>query len=221
MVFKDRQEAGRQLGEKLKDYAGKDTLVLALPRGGVVVGYEVAKILHAPLDVIITRKIGAPSAPEYAIGAVAENGEVLLNDQEIRLLGIPRRYIQDEIERQKGEIERRVKLYRGGRRLPNLGGKRVILVDDGIATGFTMKTSIQAVRAENPREIVLAVPVAPPEVIDELASMVDAVVCLATPSPFIAVGAWYRSFEQTTDDEVKSLLAAAHKTALRQEPPQH
>ena len=216
MLFKDRREAGKRLAEELKSYAGKDTIVLALPRGGVVIGFEVAKALQVPLDVIITRKIGAPTAPEYAIGAVAENGEVLLNDEEIRLLGISRRYIDEEIRRQKIEIERRIGLYRGGKRLPSLSGKRVILVDDGIATGFTVKTSIRAVRAENPRELVLAVPVAPAEVIDELAPLVDAVVCLATPSPFIAVGAWYRSFEQTTDDEVRSLLDAARRAPRRQ-----
>ncbi len=199
MLFKNRSEAGMLLADALKGYAGPDTIVLALPRGGVVVGYEVAKALRAPLDVIITRKIGAPGIPEYAIGAVAENGEVLLNDEEIK--------------HQKSEIERRKILYRGGRQLPSLKGRRVILVDDGIATGFTVKTSIRAVRAEKPREIVLAVPVAPDDVIDELAATVDAVVCLATPQPFIAVGAWYQRFEQTTDDEVKSILAATGKAS--------
>ena len=213
MLFKNRSEAGMLLADALKGYAGPDTIVLALPRGGVVVGYEVAKALRAPLDVIITRKIGAPGIPEYAIGAVAENGEVLLNDEEIKLLAVSPSYLREEIKHQKSEIERRKILYRGGRQLPSLKGRRVILVDDGIATGFTVKTSIRAVRAEKPREIVLAVPVAPDDVIDELAATVDAVVCLATPQPFIAVGAWYQRFEQTTDDEVKSILAATGKAS--------
>lgn len=215
MLFKDRSEAGRMLAEQLRDYSGERTVVLALPRGGVVVGYEVAMALRVPLDVIITRKIGAPGVPEYAIGAVAENGEVLLNDEEIRAMGISPRYLQEEIKRQEAEIERRIQMYRGGRRLPKLNGRTVVLVDDGIATGFTVKTSIKALRAENPRQVVLAVPVAPREVIDELSETVDAAVYLATPSPFVAVGAWYENFEQTTDEEVKSLLAAAHRPSAR------
>lgn len=215
MLFANRSEAGKQLAERLRNYAGEGTIVLALPRGGVVVGYEVARVLRLPLDVIITRKIGAPGAPEYAIGAVAENGEVLLNDAEIRLMGISQKYIEEEIARQRAEIERRKDLYRGGKPFPRLTGRRVILVDDGIATGFTVRTSIKAIMAEKPLELVLAVPVAPAEAIDELAAMVDAVVCLDTPSPFIAVGAWYRSFEQTTDEEVGALLAAVRNPSPR------
>lgn len=218
MLFKNRIESGKALAERLANYAGKGTIVLALPRGGVVVGYEVAKALCVPLDVIITKKIGAPGAPEYAIGAVAENGQALLNDEEIRLMGISPRYIQEEIRRKKEEIEHRIDLYRGGKRLRKLKGLRVILVDDGIATGFTVQTALRAIKAENPREIILAVPVAPLEVVDDLTQMVDTVVCLATPSPFIAVGAWYGTFEQTTDEEVKSLLDAARKEYARCRP---
>lgn len=211
MLFEDRHEAGRQLARQLGSYRGKNAIVLALPRGGVVVGYEVAKALDLPLDVIITRKIGAPGNPEYAIGAVAETGDVQLNQEEIRLYGISSQYVNTEIKRQRQEIERRVQLYRGGRRLPNVRDKIVIIVDDGIATGFTMRASIRAIKAEQPEKIVLAVPVAPPDVLDEMRREVDEVVCLATPEPFFAVGAWYRHFEQTTDEEVRDYLAEVRK----------
>lgn len=214
MLFQDRREAGQKLAKQLEMYRGKRAIVLALPRGGVVVGYEVAKALNLPLDVIITRKIGAPGNPEYAIGAVAETGDVQLNQEEIRLFGISPQYVNDEIRRQKQEIERRVQLYRGGRRLPSVRNKIVIVVDDGIATGFTMRASIRALKVEEPKKIVLAVPVAPPDVLDEMRKEVDEAVCLATPEPFFAVGAWYRHFEQTTDEEVRDYLAAARKDRL-------
>ncbi len=214
MLFQDRHEAGQKLAKQLEMYRGKRAIVLALPRGGVVVGYEVAKALNLPLDVIITRKIGAPGNPEYAIGAVAETGDVQLNQEEIRLFGISPQYVNDEIRRQRQEIERRVQLYRGGRRLPSVRNKIVIVVDDGIATGFTMRASIRALKVEEPKKIVLAVPVAPPDVLDEMRKEVDEAVCLATPEPFFAVGAWYRHFEQTTDEEVRDYLAAARKDRL-------
>ncbi len=216
MLFEDRHDAGKQLAQQLEEYRGKNAIVLALPRGGVVVGYEVAKELNLPLDVIVTRKIGAPGNPEYAIGAVTETGDVQLNQEEIRLYGISRQYVDEEIRRQKQEIERRVQLYRGGRRMPSVWDKIAIVVDDGIATGFTMRASIRALKAEQPKKIVLAVPVAPPDVLDELRTEVDEVVCLETKEPFFAVGAWYRHFEQTTDEEVRDYLIMAKRPGLKQ-----
>ncbi|MCL5263764.1 MAG: phosphoribosyltransferase [Chloroflexi bacterium] len=213
-MFQDRHDAGRQLAQALKRYKGQNIIVIALPRGGVAVGYEVAKALDAPLDVVVTRKIGAPGNPEYAIGAVAETGDVQLNQEEIRLYGIPRRYVDEEIANQKREIERRVQMYRGGRRLPDLRDKTVIVVDDGIATGFTMRASLKAARAQQPKELVLAVPVAPPDVLDNIRPDVDDVVCLSTPEPFFAVGAWYRHFEQMSDEEVRKYLTAARRGSL-------
>lgn len=215
MLFRDRHDAGVKLAKRLEKYRGKNAIVIALPRGGVVVGYEVAKTLDLPLDIVITRKIGAPGNPEYAIGAVAETGDVQLNQEEVRLFGISRQYIDEEIKKLKQEIERRVQLYRGGRRMPSVYDRVVIIVDDGIATGFTMRTSIRAIRSDNPSKIVLAVPVAPPDVLDEMRAEVDEVVCLATPEPFFAVGAWYKHFEQTTDEEVRNYLEDARKEKLK------
>jgi len=209
VLFGDRHEAGRRLARCLEEYRGADAVVLGLPRGGVVVGAEIAGALGLPLDVIISRKIGAPGNPEYAIGAVAENGEVQLNEAEIAAFGISRRYIHDQVQQELREIERRIQLYRAGRKLLDLEGRTVILVDDGIATGFTVMVAIKAVRAERPRKVVLAVPVAPPESIEELQPQVDQLVCLATPVPFLAVGRFYRRFEQVSDEEVTQYLAAS------------
>ncbi|MCL4458628.1 MAG: phosphoribosyltransferase [Chloroflexi bacterium] len=207
MLFADRHEAGQRLSQELQEYQGMDAIILALPRGGVVVGHEVAKSLGLPLDVFITRKIGAPGNPEYAIGAIAENGEVQLNEEEITAYGIPHQYIELEIERQKEEIAQRIALYRGGRPPPNPRDKTVILVDDGIATGFTMLTTIRAIKAAGAERLVLAIPVAPPVVVSELEQQVDRIVCLATPEPFWAVGRFYLNFEQISDDEVKRYLS--------------
>lgn len=206
MIFEDRQEAGRQLALALADYKDSNAIVLALPRGGVVVGYEVAKALHLQLDVVITRKVGAPGNPEYAIGAVSETGDVQLNDEEIAYLGIPSSYVKEEVAQQHREIARRAQLYRGGRPLPELRGRPVIVVDDGIATGFTMLATVRALRSRQPSQLVVAVPVAPPSTVASLEAEVDKVVCLYTPEPFMAVGAWYRNFEQVTDDEVRGYL---------------
>ncbi len=203
------------MAARLAEFRSKKAIVIAVPRGGVVVGYEVANDLNLPLDVIVTRKIGAPDNPEYAIGAVAETGAVLLNEEEIRNFGLSRLYVERETDRQMEEIRRRVQLYRGGRGFPVVRGRTVILVDDGIATGFTLRTAIKAIRSLGPRELVLAVPVAPPDVIGDFEREVDRTVCLATPSPFFAVGAWYRHFEQTTDEEVQRYLAAATGKATR------
>jgi putative phosphoribosyl transferase len=209
MLFADRRDAGRRLAAALADLRGRDVLVLAIPRGGVEVGFEIARALGAPLDVILTHKVGAPGNPEYAIGAVSEIGEVELNEREIRLAGIPRAAVEAEIAHQRAEIERRKALYRGGRPLPPLAGRVVIVTDDGVATGFTIGAALRAVRGAQPAELVLAVPVAPPEALAELAPLADRVVCLATPEPFHAVGLWYQVFDQTSDEQVKALLAAA------------
>ena len=206
MIFADRREAGRRLAPELADLQGQDAIVLALPRGGVIVGCEVARALDLELDVIITRKIGAPGNPEYAIGAISEAGEPQLNQEEIAFLGIPASYVNREVEAQRREIERRALLYRGGRALPKLAGRVVILVDDGIATGFTVLATIRALKAHSPARIVLAVPVAPLSTVAALRREVDRVVCVATPEPFMAVGAWYRHFDQVSDEEVRACL---------------
>jgi len=211
MRFEDRREAGRRLAAALERYRGSNAIVLALPRGGVAVGYEVATQLELPLDVFIVRKVGAPGDPEFGIGALAETGAVQINQQVVRLYGISPAYVQQEIERQKEEIRRRQLAYRGDRALPNLKGRTVLVVDDGIATGYTALAGIRAIWAESPREVILAVPVAPPEAAEQLRPEVTEMVCLETPSPFYAVGAWYTDFAQTTDDEVRSLLEAANR----------
>lgn len=207
MLFRDRHEAGKLLAQKLLDFKGNpDAVVLGIPRGGVVVAYEVAKALGLPLDVFIARKIGAPGNPELAIGAVASDGTVILDELSINFMGVPRRYIEKEIERQKEEISKRLLAYRGGREGYSLQGKIVILVDDGVATGATTIASLRAIRASNPSQLILAVPVAPPDTVEKLRHEADKVICLYTPSPFWAVGAFYLNFEQTTDEEVQALL---------------
>lgn len=211
MLFADRPDAGRRLAAALADYRGRDVIVLAIPRGGVEVGFEIARALSVPLDVILTHKVGAPQNPEYAIGVVSEIGQVELNEAEIRTAGLPRAEVAAEIARQRAEIERRKALYRGGRPLPPLAGRIVIVADDGIATGFTVAGALRAVRSAEPAELVLAVPVAPPETLAQLAALADRVVCLETPEPFFAVGLWYREFGQTCDERVSALLVAANE----------
>ncbi len=207
--FRDRRQAGRLLARILSHLEERSPIVLALPRGGVVVGYEISRILGLPLDVIITRKIGAPDNPEYAIGAVAENGEVLLNRDEIDALGASQNYIDAEIRHQQQEIARRVDLYRGGRGLTVLRDRIAVIVDDGVATGFTTATAIEAVRSEHPQKIHLAVPTAPRDTLAWLAGLADEVVCLDTPEPFLAVGRFYVNFSQVTDEEVRRYLEEA------------
>jgi len=206
MIFKNRNEAGRLLAERLKLYQDKNAIVLAIPRGGVVVGYEVAKVLKAPLDVIISRKIGAPYNPELAIGAVSSTGEVILDHSLVSQLGVGESYIASEVEQQKAEIERRMRAYRGSRPPLELKGKVVILVDDGVATGSTMLAAIKSVKSSQPQEVVLALPVGPSDAIQRLSEEVDRTVCLSTPEPFFAVGQFYRDWPQTTDQEVVRLL---------------
>jgi len=211
MIFENRLEAGRRLAARLECYRGPDTIVLAIPRGGVVVGCQVASALGVPLDVVIPRKIGAPGQPELAIGAIGDDVSALDEDT-IRYLGVSEAYIRDEIERQRREIERRWRLYHGDRPFPNVEGKTVILVDDGVATGYTTIAAARTIRKKNPAKLVLAVPVAPPESVARLRPEVDELVVLETPEPFFSVGSWYYEFEQTTDEEVIDLLRRAEES---------
>src|SRR5665647_3307816 len=197
--FGDRVDAGKRLASALKNFSGKKGIVLAIPRGGVVVGFEIAKALNLPLDVIIPRKIGAPDNPELAIGAVAEDGTEILDSNLIKYLGVSREYIKEE-------IERRLKLYRQDTSYPDLKGLDVIVVDDGIATGSTMKAALASVKNRGAASITVAVPVGPPSTIEELEKMADRVVCLYTPEFFQAIGEFYKDFSQTSDEEVIGLL---------------
>jgi len=205
-VFKDRSEAGKRLVQLMKELKGKDLVVLAIPRGGVVVGYEIAKELKAKLDVIIPRKIGAPLDPELAIGAIGEDGTLYLMENLVDQLGVSKEYIEEEVERQMREIKRRALKYRGEREALDIKGKTVILVDDGLATGATMKAAIMQVKKREPKEIFVAVPVSPKDTLLEISKMVDKVYCLATPEPFYAIGQFYRNFEQVSDEVVIKLL---------------
>jgi erythromycin esterase-like protein/predicted phosphoribosyltransferase len=209
-LFRDRREAGRLLAEKLAAYANRpDVLVLALPRGGVPVAYEVARKLGAPLDAFVVRKLGVPGYEELAMGAVATGGVRVLNGQLVERLGIPEQMIDAVAARERQELARRERLYRGGRPPPDVRGRTVILVDDGLATGATMQAAIEALRQQNPARIVVAVPTASPETCEEMKTKADEVICAMTPEPFHAVGRWYQNFSQTTDEEVHDLLARA------------
>jgi putative phosphoribosyl transferase len=206
-MFRNRSEAGSRLAARLDRYRDRDdVIVLALPRGGVVTGFEIARKIGAPLDVLIVRKIGFPSQPELAAGAVAETGSVVLNKDILAMGGLSEKSLQPEIDRQKNEIARRIAMYRAGRALSNLEGKTVVLVDDGVATGATMKAAISALKREKIATLVLALPVGPPETVEVLRTMVDEFICLETPLYFMAVGAHYSDFTQVTDEEVVELL---------------
>jgi putative phosphoribosyl transferase len=208
--FTNRTEAGRQLAVDLKEYAGReDALVLALPRGGVPVAFEVARALGLPMDLFLVRKLGVPGHEELAMGAIASGGVRVLNEEVVRMFSPPEDTIARVAAQEQEELERRERAYRGGRRDLRLEGKTVILVDDGLATGSTMRAAAQAVRAQDPARIVVAVPVAAAETCDELRGEVDEVVCTLTPEPFRAVGIWYDDFAQTTDEEVRDLLRRA------------
>ncbi len=208
--FDDRAAAGRKLGHALSRYVHQpDTIVLALPRGGVPVGYEVARALCAPLDVFVVRKLGVPGHQELAMGAVASGGVRILNEDVIGSLCIPMATIDLVTAVEQRELARREAAYRDGRPDPQIAGKTVILVDDGLATGSTMRAAVAAVRQHQPATVVVAVPVASPDVRAEFQALVDDVVCLETPEHFYAVGLWYNNFSQTTDDEVRKLLARA------------
>ena len=216
VVFKSRLEAGQQLAEKLKKYK-ENAIVLAIPRGGVVVGAEIARKLKCPLDVIITRKMGAPNNPELAIGATTSKGGLVLDRELIDRLGVTQAYLHREHLEQIAEARRREKLYLpavrqglGGQE-PEILGKRAILVDDGIATGATIEAAVNAIKESFPEKIIVAVPVAPSEIVAELRKMVDDLIVLATPDPFFAIGEFYEDFPQVTDEEVISLLQKIDK----------
>jgi putative phosphoribosyl transferase len=211
MRFRDRAHAGRVLGERLRDgYAGTaNVLVLGLPRGGVPVAFEVARVLAAPLDVFVVRKLGVPGHEELAMGAIASGGTRVLNEPVVGALGLGEQEIARAAAVERDELGRRERAYRGDRGPVDASGRTVILVDDGLATGSTMRAAALALRAQSPERVVVAVPVAARETCDELRLDVDELVCVLTPAPFYAVGAWYEEFEQTTDDEVRRLLGEA------------
>ncbi len=204
--FSDRVDAGRRLASALGGISFTRGIVLAIPRGGVVVGFEIARALELPLDVIIPHKLGAPDNPELAIGAVAEDGTTILDDNLVTYMGVSQDYIQEEGQRQREEIQRRLKLYRQDIPYPDLKGRDVIVVDDGIATGATMKAALKSVRNRGAASVIVAVPVGPPSTIRELKNLADRVVCLFMPEYFQAIGQFYTDFSQTSDTEVIGLL---------------
>jgi predicted phosphoribosyltransferase len=216
-AFRDRTEAGQRLAKELMTYAGDpNVIVLGLPRGGVVVAYEAAKALEAPLDVYLVRKLGVPGHEELAMGAIASGGVRVLNPSVVRTTGIDDDELEAVTAREQEELERRQQTYRGDQPPPDLQGRTVILVDDGLATGATMRAAVQAVRSQEPERLVVAVPTAPPETCAEFEEEADEFVCLVTPSPFFGVGGSYDNFRQTTDDEVRQFLRQAAE-ALPQE----
>ncbi len=210
MIFVDRYDAGRRLGAMLADqFDGADTIVLGLPRGGVPVAHEVAKALHAPLDVFVVRKIGLPWHPELAIGAIASGGVRVLDHEAIRAYRVSQAELEAVIEREEAELERRERAYRGNEPPLPVAGKTAILVDDGLATGASMLAAVKALRLRDPKRTAVAVPIASAEACAAMSRAVDMCVCVETPEPFYAVGMWYHDFSQTSDEEVAALLAAS------------
>lgn len=210
MLFRDRADAGRVLAQRLTGYANRaDVLVLALPRGGVPVAFEVAEALDVPLDIFIVRKLGVPGHEELAMGALATGGVRVVNDDVVSQLGLSDAVIDAVAVQEEKELERRERAYRGARAAPDVRGRTVILVDDGLATGATMRAAAAALRKQQPARLIVAVPVAASQTCDDLRTEVDEIVCGATPEPFLGVGRWYRDFSQTTDEEVRRLLGQA------------
>lgn len=207
--FGDRSEAGRKLAQMLRDYAAAAPIVLALPRGGVPVAYEIASALGAPLDVCVVRKVGVPWHPELGLGAVAEGGYLHLSEDMVEGLGVPKEQLDELIATKRAEVEERVRRFRGDRPAPELHGRTVIVVDDGIATGGTVRAALRAIRAAGPKHVILAVPVASPDVLASLEPEVDRIVCPLEPMDLYAIGLWYEDFRQVDDDEVAQLLERA------------
>ena len=206
LIFKNRVEAGKRLASALERYGGEDVVVLGIPRGGVVVANEVAKALGAPLDVVVTRKIEAPGEPEYALGAVTQEGDVIMDRQAAESLGASSRYLDDQIRKKREEVKERMGRLRGEAPYPELGGKVVVIVDDGIATGSSVEAAVMSVRKRNPKDVVVAVPVAPRDAVETLREDGTKVICLETPGPFLAIGEFYGDFDQVEDLEVKRIL---------------
>lgn len=206
MTFRNRVEAGKQLAEALKDLQTEDVVVLGIPRGGVIVASEIAKALGATLDVVIAKKIEAPGEPEFALGAVTQEGDVIMDRQAAESLGASREYLDDQIRKKQEEVSDRVHRFRGDTPYPNLEGRVVLIVDDGIATGSSMEAAVMSVKKKGPKEVVVAVPVAPKDVVDRLAEDKTKVVSLVTPGSFLAIGEFYRDFGQVEDIEVVRTL---------------
>lgn len=210
--FRDRVEAGQALAEALQAYRGReDVLVLGLPRGGVPVAYEVATALGAPLDIVLVHKLGTPGQEELAMGAISSGGIRVLNEYVVEHLGIDEATVEAAAEKELVELNRRERAFRGDRPAPPVAGRCVILVDDGLATGSTMKAAVQAISQLGPAEVVVAVPVAPPETVAEFRRLVHRVVCLAAPEHFLSISRWYQSFPQTPDSQVRDLLERAQR----------
>ncbi len=206
MIFRDREQAGQQLASSLEKYRDKNPLILGIPRGGVVVAYQVAKVLKAQLDVIVARKLGAPSQPEFAIGAIAPNGIRVLNKESVHYFGLSKQDIENLVARQQQEMERRIQLYRSGREDLDVEDRIVIVIDDGLATGLTAIAAVRSVKKGGAKQIILAVPVCAADTFRNMQQEADEVICLSVPEYFDAVGRFYQDFPQTTDDEVITLL---------------
>jgi putative phosphoribosyl transferase len=205
-LFRNREEAGRKLAEALADFKGKEVVVLGIPRGGVVVANEVAKALGAPLDIVVTRKIEAPGEPEFALGAITQEGDVIMDRQAAESLGASPAYLEDQIRKKREEVRERMERLRGDVPYPELEGKIVIIVDDGIATGSSVGAAVMSVKKRRPKLIVVAVPVAPADAVETLSEEGAKVVCLETPGPFLAIGEFYGDFDQVEDLVVKRIL---------------